>query len=243
MADLEARIAVVEWALRAGRGELPGLDWVDATLRPEGEPFAIVRDDEGVRFRHLPIGDDLPGPLVEAAEEADADGQPTALDAVQRIVARAQWLTSSRALTFTPWSPVPGLLAALVETYGVDAELHDRDLDALAKLLVHLPRWHARRGDAAAGIELLRAALGSEVPVQLGAAGPRAFTCQSSSWWADRPAPEGPLRIDGGVVCTEHPVRDVVLGWIPADRFPHELLRLLPSWASPRLVLETDGNA
>lgn len=236
---LEARTAVLEWAMRAGRGELPGLDWVEDSLRPEGEPFAIVRDGDKVSFRHLPLGTDLPPPLVDAAEQARVAGHPTALDLVQRLLARPAWLTSSRHLLWGPFSPVPGLLAALVEAYGIDAELHDNDHEALARLLVHLPRWHVDRGHPEAGLQLLDTALDLRPDVRLRDDGPVTFTCQSADWWAEQRTPRGPLRIADGVVATDGDLPDVVFGWAPTDRFPHELLRLLPCWASPRVALES----
>lgn len=237
--DLEPRIAVLEWALRAGRGELPGLDWIDTTLRPEGEPFLLVRDGDRVRFRHLPLGPHLPPPLVEAAEQAQAAGEPTALEAVHHLLARAQWLTSARGLLFTPASPLPGLLASLVEAYGVDAELHEADADDLARLVVHLPGWYPRRGGLEPALDLLRTALDHDVTVRPATGGPLAFTCQSTDWWCERPLPTGPLLIHEGFVTTDAGHADVVLGWVPSDRFPHELLRLLPAWASCRLALES----
>lgn len=238
---LEARTAIYEWALRAGREEL-GDDWVDAELRPEGRPFAVVRDEAGLRFRHLPLADDLPGPMVEAAEAAQEAGEPTALESLHRILARAGWLTSSRALFWTPYSPVPALLAQLVESYGIDAELHERDPDALAKLLVHLPSWFIRRGQLQPALDLLEAALDNAVPARVDPPGPTTFACRSAAEWHRIGTPGTPTIQDGWVVATtpEAPRDgDVALGWVPADRFPHELLRLLPAWSTARVVPET----
>lgn len=241
--SLEARTAALEWALRAARGDLDGVDWVDSTLRTHGEPFAIVRDGDAVRFRHLGFTDTLPGPMVDAAIDAQQRGEPTALEAITQLMARAQWLTSARRFLWTAHSPMPGLLSALVESYGIDVELHGNDPDTLANLLVHLPRWFPRRGEASRAVELLDTALDRGVSARVGSAAQVAFTCQGASWWARHSRPST-LVIEGGFLRMD-PVddpEDVVLGWVPTERFPHELLRLLPASASVRLALEEDSR-
>jgi hypothetical protein len=235
---LEARAAALEWALQMARGELSGTDWVDARLT-DLPPYRVTRDEGRARFRHLSLTDGLPSPMVDAAVDAQNDGEFTALEGLTRLFARVQWLTSARRFVWTPSSPVPHLLAALVEAYGVDAELHRHDPESLAKLLVHLPRWFPRRGQPGPAVELLAVALDDRVPVRVGGTGPAAFTCQSASWWAERRQPTA-LTLVGGIVRMQavNDPEDTVLGWVPGDRFPHELLRLLPAFASVRLALE-----
>jgi len=237
---LEPRHSVLEWALQSSRGELSGTDWVDAELRSDGEPWMLRRDGETVRFRHLPPADRLPSPMQESAADAQERGEPTVAEFLTRMIARSQWLTSARRYLWTPFSPVPQLLAPLVEAYGIDAELHDRDSATLANLLVHLPAWHPRRGEAQAAVDLLGVAMDSEVPVRLGSDAPAAFTCQSADWWSRRNRPSSWVLRDD--LMTGEPIddpEDVILGWTPTDRFPHELLRLLPVFTSVRLAPET----
>jgi hypothetical protein len=179
--------------------------------------------------------------MRDAAADAQDRGEPTAVEFLTRMIARVQWLTSSRLYLWTPFSPIPQLLASLVEAYGVDAELHDHDATTLANLLVHLPAWHPRRGNAEAAVELLRVAMDSEVPVNLGSAAPVVFTCQTADWWSRRDTASHHWVLQNDLV-TGAPAadaEDVVLGWSPDDRFPHELLRLLPAFASVRLAPET----
>ena len=235
---LEARTAVLEWSIQHGAGEHTGVEWADPLVTPTGEPFRITRSPSGPQFRHLSISEDLPTPLVQAAADAQASGYPTALEGLTLLFAPAQWLTSTLSLCWTPFSATPGLLSSLVEAYGIDAELHDRDPAALKKLLVYLPRWFERRGQIEPAINLLRAALDADVPVRIHPSSEVAFTCQSTAWWAER-APHSTLTVRDRVVQSEAPGDDLGLGWMPTDRFPHELLRLLPTWASPRLALET----
>lgn len=241
----ELRLAVLEWARRHAAGELEGLAWVDGTVVPDGMPYTIARDGESVRFRHVPYGRFLPSPMTDAAIDAQERGEVPALEALMLLFARTEWLVAARAHLFAPYGPVPALLASLVEAYGVDAEIHGFDGDTLARALAVLPTWHPYRGDPERAGWLLEDALGIPHGVDLDQT-PRAglteaFACRSASWYAHHGVPEGDLTVSDDLVwanLAKPPSggpEDVLVGWVPGGRIPHQLLRLLPAWGSIRL--------
>ena len=115
------------------------LDWIDSRILSRGIPFTLRKRPDGVQFRHIPLGMFLPPPMVTAARMAQRQGQPTMLEAMQLLFGRIEWLIAARSLYWTPYGPVPSLLAALVEAYGVDAELHGNEPEALANAVAVSP--------------------------------------------------------------------------------------------------------
>lgn len=246
--SLELRTALLEWAQRSAAGELPGMDWVDTEILAHGSPFVITRTDEAIRFRHVPTGKTLPPPLVEEARRHQEAGEPTLVECMALLFARAHWLVEGRGLYYRSTTPVPALLAALVEAYGVDAELHRHDAVTLANAIAHLPAFHPHRGDPERAGRLLQDVLGQPHDVDLdqepGHDLDEVFAIRSAAWFAARPAlrPSRPevLTIRHGLLHHTAPraprnPEDVLVGWVPGDRFPHALLRLLPAWVSARL--------
>lgn len=254
-ADLRLRIAPLEWALRSGRGEATALDWVDTALLARGRAFTVVGEAEAPAFRHVPYGAFLPRPMLEAAQEARERGEPTLLEALLLLFARVEWLVTARRWLFTTSSPVPPLLVGLVEAYGIPRELHRAEPAVLATLLPRLPGWYPHRGDPERALALLEPALGEPLPVEVarhvGEEVDEAFACHAASWWRERGDGHGALAIRDGVavlVPTGATRSDVPLRWrVPTApdapgggaRFPGELLRLLPVWATVRLHSET----
>lgn len=241
----ELRFAVLEWARRHAAGELAGMGWIDGTILADGPPFTVERDGDAVTFRHVPYGRFLPGPMVEAAQDVQAQGDVPALEALLLLFARIEWLVAGREHLFTPYGPVPALLASLVEAYGVDAEIHGFDGDTLSRALAVLPTWHPHRGDPERAGWLLEEALGVPHGVDLDQA-PRAemteaFACRSAAWYAHHGTPSGDLVVRDDLVWAEHATpatggpEDILVGWVPGRRVPHQLLRLLPAWGSIRL--------
>lgn len=247
MTDPALRVPQLAWAWREAAADDPrDLAWVDATPDPT-RPGHSVRDDGGTeRFRGPDLESVLPPPMVEAAREARARGEATALEGLALLLARSAWLVETRGLGWTSASPWPRLLASLVEAYGVDVEAHRGDPERLLNLRARLPGWHPHRGHAAAAIELLEGALDAYLGVDLPPAGRdvEAFACRDAAWWAERGAPATPPRIgevggDGLVLLDAPPPprpEDVPLAVeLPVGDSPRALLRLLPAWASPRL--------
>lgn len=243
------RVGVLAWSREAAHGPERGLAWVDTTLRDDGRPFLPVGEgtDGGPAFRHVPYGLFLPPPLLEAAQQAAARGEPTALQGLLLGFARVEWLVASRHLWWTPLSPVPRLLTSLVEAFGIDPTLHRADPARLTRLLAHLPRFHPHRGSAQAAVDLVRSALGEElgVVVRAAAAPGEVFACRSAAWWRRRGGAPADLVITAGIVrCTTTgaaPAGDVLLARRPDADLPLALLRLLPVWASARLQPEQDA--
>lgn len=238
------RTALLEWAVRSARGELLGVDWVNTHIAAYGIPFTVRIDESGTaRFAHVPMGRVLPPPVVEQAEAHRQSGTPTAFHALAMLSARAAWLTEARPLIWESYSPVPGLLAALVESYGVDVEIHGRDEATLARLAAFLPSWFPNRGRAAAASRLLRDAVRLPDSMRVDGADEGAdelMVCRSAEWHALRGTQGGAFTIRDGFVWSPLGRTDVVsedhlIGWIPGERIPRELLRLIPSWGSLRI--------
>ena len=243
--SVELRFAVLEWACRQAAGQLDGLHWVDGTVHNQGElPFQIVRRGDQVLFRHRDYGQWLPAPMVRAAKQAQTHGVPTALEGVIALFARAEWLIAAREHYWAAYGPVPALLAALVEAYGIPPELHRGDREHLARLVAHLPTWYPHRGDPVRGKQLMERAFDKPLRVQVNQRDTGAlretFTCRSAKWHARRVHRPQALHIHRGMVQVRHTAptvtpEDVVMTWSPGIPFPHELLRLLPAWVSVRL--------
>lgn len=238
------RVPALAWAWREAGAEDPrDLAWVDAT--PDRDrPGHTVRDEDGAeRFRGPQLESVLPPPMVEAAREARARGEATALEGLALLLARTAWRVETRDQWWTATSPVPRLLASLVEAYGVDAEAHRHDPERLANLRARLPGWHPVRGHAASAIAVLEGALDAYLGIELPPPGRdvEAFACRDAAWWAERGAPASAPRIgQDGIVTLDAPPaprpEDVPLAVeLPVGESPRALLRLLPAWASPRL--------
>lgn len=240
------RLPTLEWALRAGAAELEDLSWVDTAVVELERPFQEVDGDDAdgpTKFRHVAYGGFLPPPMREAAAEAAADGRPTTLMAMLLMFARVEWTVAAREHLWTSASPVPNLLAALVEAYGIGPEIHRDDPVRLASLLAHVPRWYPERGNAQRALELLETALDHrpDVAFEAPAKAPESFACHDAAWWADRGGEHGVLSITDGAARIAPASRPEVL---PEDvevvppaqdePLPHALLRLLPAWSSLR---------
>ncbi len=237
------RLGVLAWARQQARGDGAGLGWVDTTLRDDGRPFLPVEGPDGEeRFRHAPYGLFLPGPMLESAKAAQARGEATALEGLLLLLARPEWLVAARHLLWTPLSPVPRLLAPLVEAFGIDRGLHRDDPSRLVRLLAHLPGFHPHRGDPEAAVALVRTALEEDLPVVVHAApGPdEAFACRDASWWRVRGGSDATLVVRDGMLRRTAPAaspraEDVAIARQDGAPIPLSLLRLLPVWATLRL--------
>lgn len=242
------RTAPVEWAWRASAGGLHGLRWVDLTVDPDQPSFG--RSPDGDTFRGPDLDAHLPPPMVEAAAAAAERGEPTALDGLALLLARAAWTVETRALLWTSVTPMPEILARLVEAFGVDAEGHRHDPSLLVNLRAQLPSWYPHRGDARRAFELLESALdedlGLSLDVEPGAA--EAFVCHDAGWWASRGAGAGTLVIDGGLTrfaagtAPPCPVEDVPLAPLAdLSGTARVMFRLLPASTTPRLLPQRDA--
>lgn len=242
------RTAPLEWAWRAAAGGLHGLRWVDLTIDPDQPEFS--RESDGDTFRGPAVDAALPPPMVEAAAAASERNEPTAIDGLALLLARAAWTVETRSLLWTSATPMPEILARLVEAYGVDAEGHRHDPSLLVNLRAQLPAWYPYRGDAHRAMKLLDGALDEDMGVSIEPASTdgEAFVCHDARWWAQRGGGASALVIDGGVTRfapdTEPPCpsEDVRLA-------PHAdlsgasrvLFRLLPAWTTPRLLPQRDA--
>jgi len=260
--ELRLRLPAGEWARRHASGELDDLMWVDVQVMADG-PAYEHDDADPPRFRGEALESWLPRPLVEAIEDAQAQGTVTLFEAMALLLARPAWLVQTRADWWRSTSPIPQLLAHLVEAYGVGAEIHRRESEALMRLVALLPPWHPHRGTLQRAEQLWTHAHGTppadtwtgrheqgafprDPPVQR-----EVFTCRSLSWWQVRHTDGAqPLwRIEGGFVRFQPQgggweVRrgDVALAWHPPRAPDPTLLRLLPPWTTLRVVaLDAEG--
>lgn len=242
------RTAPVEWAWRAAAGSLHGLRWVDLTVDPEQPSY--TRSPAGDTFRGPALDATLPPPMAEAAADASAREEPTALDGLVLLLARAAWTVETRALLWTSGTPMPEILARLVEAYGVDAEGHRHDPSLLVNLRAQLPSWYPHRGVPQRALDLLESALDEDLGVSIASqTGPsEAFVCHDARWWSLRGANPGTLVIEGDLTCfapgTEPnaPVEDVRLTpHADVSGTPRVMFRLLPAWTTPRLLPQRDA--
>lgn len=254
------REPILEWAQRSAAGDLEGLDWVDADLDPSRPAFIQREDVEGRRtFHHLPYTAFLPPSVAEAAVEAQRRGRATLHEALALIYARQEWLIASRDHMWSPLSAVPGLLAQMVEAFGIGPELHCHRPDVLARLTAILPRWHPRRGTVEKALEVVEAAEdeGDEplcvAYVDEDGEDPdfpslrdEVFRCRDDEWWRRRrqdgaaahyQIADGLLRFQpakGPAFVLQR--EDVLVEWDPERTLPRNLMRLLPAWAELRLA-------
>ncbi|MFT5586919.1 MAG: hypothetical protein ACI9VR_004522 [Cognaticolwellia sp.] len=261
--DLAARAAGLEWAHRNAADSLKGLDWVDSNLDPNIPAFTQIAEGEQRRFSHLPYAVFLPTVMTNAAVQAQRDGQAPMQEALVLLFARMEWMVSNRQRMWSPLSPLPKMLATLVEAFGVDQDLHREDPEILARLAAQLPQWHPCRGTVERAKEVLEST--GDLPqadgtYTLGADGPapkiladEVFVCHTSSWWDERCLPDSAAayRIDSGVLKFQNaspekqvPLRceDLLLEWVPERPLPRQLLRLLPTWVVVRLVLPAESR-
>lgn len=257
-----ARLPEVEWARRAAAGELAGTDWVAVSADPHARPFSQVGRGEAATFHHMPYVAFLPDLVREAVAGAVAEGELTLLEGAVRVMAWPEWFTRSRHLLWTAQTPVPALLARLLEAYGVDPEVHGHDPVRLVRLRARLSAWHPRRGELQPALDLLAGAGEAELPAVAHLSGPtpeeaglplrdEVFACRDLSWWEARlGAPAEPvLRVEAGLLRFQ-PARggfrlrvdDVVCAWPGRQPLPRALLRLLPAWAVLRLVDPSDAS-
>ena len=245
--------AIAAWAAQSAAGELVDLDWVDARVSADLPRFS--RTAEG--FHHIPYGKYLPPSLLEAAADAQARGEPTLLEGLQLVFARAEWWIEARRLLWAPDSPAPRVLEALVEAHGIGDELHQGDPARLQRLAAELPGWFPRRGEGRAAADLLRRAL-RDPPRERLLSGPDAdqalrdevFACRGAGWWAARgtSAPLS-LRIQAGWLRFQPPAgppvalraEDALVAWTPGRPLHRGLARLLPVWSCRRVTVLRDA--
>ncbi len=261
--DLAARVADLEWAHRQAAGTLERLDWVDSNLDPNIPPFTQVAEGDRRRFSHLPYAVFLPTIMTNAAIQAQRDGQAPMQEALVLLFARMEWMIANRGRMWSPLSPLPKMLATLVEAFGVDQDLHREDPEILARLAAQLPMWHPWRGTVERAKEVLESTGDlnqADGTYTLRADGPlpeilndEVFVCHSSAWWEERSLPESAAayRIEYGVLKFQNaspekqvPLRceDLLLEWVPDRTLPRQLLRLLPTWAVVRLVIPSESR-
>ena len=257
---LASRLPALEWAHRSAAGILEGMGWVDTDLSTDHAPYRQREHAvEGRIFSHLPYTAFLPPPVAEDAVEAQRMGQVPAWEALYMVFARLEWLLASRQYLWTPLSPIPELLAFLVEAFGIDPTLHQRQPAVLARLTAVLPYWHPQLGTVEKAFEILERAESDDQDTALAyldrdgeiPLSPSLFdevcACRSVGWWARRremeAAPQyrisgGFLRfqpMDGGSFVLRR--EDVLVEWTPPDPLPRKLMRLLPVWTEFRLVV------
>ncbi|MED5373155.1 MAG: hypothetical protein VX899_19205 [Myxococcota bacterium] len=262
--DLAARTAGLEWAHRSAAGTLEALDWVDSSLDTQIAPYTQIQDEEGKRqFSHLPYAAFLPSLMTNAVIQAQADGEVTLQEALLLLMARSEWLIANRERLWSPLTPLPHLLATLVEAFGVDQDLHRDDPEILARLAAQLPQWYPSRGTVERAREVLESTedlhqLEGVATADRDGTNPdgilnEAFVCHSSQWWEERSekASAPAYRISGGVLKfqaekAEHqyPLRreDILLRWDGERPLPRQLLRLLPTWVALRLVIPSESR-
>lgn len=249
------RTPELEWCHRAAAGSL-GDEWVDASVDPGREHW---QEQDG-RFAGVGFAKFLPPELVRAAQQAQAAGDPTLLEALQLLFARLTWIVRNRPRLWTELSPVPGLLAHLVESHGVEASVHAHDPETLARLAARLDGWRRRRGELNPTLELLEEGAGVVPHERLQQPGqePRrpadlvdeVFACHDDRWWAVRQHEDAEqvLRIEGGYLKFQDPsdpgfslLREDVLA-VASDerRWTRQVVRLLAGWTTLRPVLQKE---
>lgn len=259
-------VAPLQWAVDAAQGKAEDLDWVDTEIAPRHRSFTMSEDKTGERhYRHRPYGAYLPKTMMMAARHAQQQGEPTVLEGMLLLFAKMEWLVATRRYYWSPMSPVPQLLASLVEAMGIDNEIHRNRPAVLSRLAARLPTWNPSRGTVQGAKDLLVETVGDAFPLRV-AQLPKdqpipidpdiqgeVFACHDLDWWERRVSrtPEGKaqnspveLRIGDGFLqyqTPEEPMRlhheDVLVGWKLSDKFPTNLLRLLPAWISIRVVI------
>ena len=255
---LAIREPLLEWAHHAASGRIHGLDWVDAEISEEpGE--AEVTTNGVTRFKQIAYGAFLPPVMVDAARQAQQEGRPTLLETILFMTAWPEWVISARRTLWTPLSPVPGLLANLVEAYGIGVEIHQNDVERLARLVARKPSWYPHRGQAQRALRLLADTIDErprETYAHAQTHGPtpsrpaisqEALACRQVGWWAARAEPGAApaYRIENGFLRFQPKEgggyrlinEDVLVGWESEHALSTNLMRMLPAWAVLRLVV------
>lgn len=253
---LHTQTPELAWSGASAAGELHGLGWVGVGHEPS---YCVRSGPDGLRWHGQERTSRLPPPVAEAIARAREDGETTAWDGLDLILARPEWLVASRGLLWTPSSPTPKLLTRLVESVGIEPSLHRGDPDRLRRLAALLPRWAPRRGDLGRAVEVLEAAgaptRGLLPPTQAdpesedtapSATAGEAFAARSGTFWARRAVAERAhvLRISGGLLrfqprndaATALRREDLLVAVGPTAPSPRDLFRLLPAWTVPRPV-------
>ena len=264
-------VAPLQWAVDSAQGDTQGLAWVDTKIIPRHRSFTMQSGQKtGERtYRHRPYAAYLPKTMMMAARHAQQQGEPTVLEGLLLLFAKMEWLIATRRYYWSPMSPVPMLLTSLVEAMGIDNEIHRNRSDVLARLVARLPTWNPSRGTVQGAKELLVETVGdvfplrvaqmpkdSPVPIDPDIQG-EVFACHDVDWWERRThrSPEGKalnkpmdLRIESEFLQFQTPAEpmplhheDVLVGWKISDKFPTNLLRLLPAWVTIRVVILPEG--
>ena len=255
-------VAPLQWAADTAKGKTQKLDWVDSTIQDYAPSFRLQNTSEGRKYRHRAYGAYLPKSMLKAAQAAQQNGEPTVLEAILLLYSRIEWLIESRRYYWSPMSPLPSLLALLVEALGVDVEIHRNDKEVLARLVARLPTWNPSRGTVHGGVDLLTETVGEDISIHTASVqkeggkpiqpdiSREAFACHDVDWWRRRKPNVSTdeittdLTISSGFLTyqdTEEPVQlhpeDILVGWKVSEKFPTNLLRLLPAWISVRVVV------
>ena len=260
---LAIREPLLEWAHRASGGRIQGLDWVDPEISSEAQDPCVTENGE-TRFRQVPYGAFLPTVMVQAAREAQQEGRPTLLESILLLTAWPEWVVAARRTLWTPLSPVPGLLTHLVEAYGIGVEIHQNDVERLARLVARLPSWYPHRGQAQRALRLLADTIDErprETYAHAQTHGPtpsrpaisqEAMACRELGWWTARAEPSAvpAYRIEDGFLRFQPKEgggyrlinEDVLVGWEPTHAPSTNLMRMLPVWAVLRLVVLETGT-
>ena len=255
---LAIREPILEWAHLAASGRIQGLDWIDPEISDEHNRAGVTENGRK-RFRQLPYTAFLPAVMVDAAREAQKRGQPTLLESILLVTAWPEWVVAARRTLWTPLSPIPGLLANLVEAYGIGVEIHQNDVERLSRLVARLPSWYPHRGQAQRALRLLADAIDErprETYAHATTHGPtpsrpaisqEAMSCRSVSWWVARaePSAKPAYRIEDGFLRFQPQEgggyrlinEDVLVGWESKHPLSTNLMRMLPAWAVLRLVV------
>lgn len=254
-ANLNARVAALEWSTDAANGSLEGLDWVDANVDPDLEGFQFEHTKDGKKYRHRPLGYFLPTIMSRLALQSQKNGDPTVLEALMYLYARVEWLSATRKYFWSPSSPVPQLLSLLAEVYGIGQELHRNDPHALSRLVARVPSWHKDSGTALKARELYTDIIGRSLPIQAKQSVDKTeleqeiFVTRDWKWWKShqRPNSKTKLRVTSGFLQfqpkeeqEQYPMirEDVFIVWTIGVSFPKDFLRLLPIWTCVRIMLK-----
>lgn len=256
------RLPEVEWAYQSGQGELDQLQWVDGRLDPNLPPLRAVGVNGDTQFRHYAYLTVVPTYLADIAQDDQERGRPTAWEALTLLFARPEWTVASRNMLWAPHSPYPGVLAQMVEAFGVERNTHRFDRARLARLAALLPSWYPGRGRLDAAREVLSACdeldtvgvihgQNDEAPEAL--VKNEILCCRGADWWRARQqkgaAPS--YRISKGFVRYQD---EEGPGWqmrhedflvqLPTDgKLSLSVHRLLPAWASVRLTTEPEASS
>jgi hypothetical protein len=252
-------------------GRLRGFGWVDRTILRKDRPFQQVEAEDGTAlYRHIPYGFFLPTTISNASIEAQKRGEPTVLEGYLMLFAWVEWLIASKSLLWAPTTPTPALLTVLVEAFGIGTEIHRSSPERLSRLAARLPSWYAHRGTTERSQQILEETVGIELGVELlhrDTHGERpdvltseVFACRSAEWWARRaesgsghvqaPEKSSPMRINDGLLRYQQESddsfglshEDVAVSIEKGRDFPAVLLRVLPLWASIRIIALPAGD-